>query len=98
MNSDCQFGPAAKLHAADTDSHEGLVTPASVAFNLSVQTFSFLSLTHKSKQQPLSAPLIAAADGVTGLLALWACSVIHLLILIFFRPSSYSASLYRETE
>lgn len=91
---DCQFLLAAKPQPADRESHEGLVTLASVAFNLSVQTFSFLSLTHKSKQQPLSAPLITPADRVTGLVPLWACSVIHLLILIFFFFLSYLDSLY----
>lgn len=80
----CQFLLAAKPQLADRESHESLVTLTSVAFNLFVQTFSSLSLTHKSKQQPFSAPLITPADRVTGLVPLWACSVIHLLILIFF--------------
>lgn len=84
MIRNVSFPRAASPQPADREPRGSLVTPAGVAFNLSVQTFPCLSLSHKPKQQPLSAPLIAPADRVTGLAPLWACSVIHLLILIFF--------------
>lgn len=63
--------------------HGRLVTLAGVAFNLSVQTLSCLSVTHQIQTTALSAALISPADGVTGSSPLRACSVFRLLILIF---------------
>lgn len=67
-----------------------------LALNLSVQTLSTLSLTLTPRQQPLSAPLITPPDGVTGLLPHWACSLIHILILIFFLSYLDSLCVGRE--
>jgi len=64
---DCQFVLAAKPRPVDRESHESLVALAGVAASTyPFRRLSVLSLTHGSKQQPLSAPLITPADGVTG--------------------------------
>lgn len=73
--------------------HGSLVTLAGVAFSLSVQTLSCLSVTHQIQTTALFCHLISLADGVKGLAPLWACSVFRLLILIFLLFLSYLHSL-----